>query len=133
MPRPDPRSPGEGQADLFGAAPVASPIDGRHSQAVSRAMDAAASAQLIRPEDEAMVTVVRSAAWALDAFEKQNKPYGPSKLLPAVTEALRELRMTPDSRQTETDTKLMELLDGLADPTPGDAAAPVHHAEGPVT
>lgn len=133
MPRPDPRSPGDGQADLFGVTPVLPMVHGRHSQAVDRAMDAAAQKHLIEPEDEAMVTVVKAGAHALDAFEMQNKPYGPSKLIPAMTEALRELRMTPDSRQTETDNQLKDLFSGLANPTPGDAGAPVHHAEGPVT
>lgn len=124
MPRPDPRAPGAGQADLFGVAPVVGSIDGRHSQAVDRAMSAAADAHLIRPEDEALVTLVRAGAWSLDAFEKQNKPYGSSKLLPAVTEALRELRLTPDSRATETDDSLKELLNDLG--ATDDAAAEVH-------
>ena len=127
MPRPDPRAPGEGQADLFGAPPVAGPVHGRHSQAVDRAMNAAADSDLIKPEDEALVTLVRAAAWSLDAFEKQNKPYGSSKLLPAVTEALRELRLTPDSRATETDDSLKELLSGLG---AVDTPAEVHDATG---
>ena len=127
MPRPDPRAPGEGQADLFGAPPVAGPDHGRHSAAVDRAMNAAADSDLIKPEDEALVTLVRAAAWSLDAFEKQNKPYGSSKLLPAVTEALRELRLTPDSRATETDDSLKELLSGLG---AVDAPAEVHDATG---
>ena len=134
MPRPDPRAPGTGQADLFGSAPILAPNAGRHAQAVDRAMNAAAESALIRPEDEALVTLVRSAAWSLDAFEAQNKPYGPSKLLPAVTEALRELRLTPDSRATETDNSLKDLLNDLGasdDTTAGDAAAEVHDATGP--
>lgn len=130
MPRPNPRAPGAGQADLFGADPIPGPVNGRHSQAVDRAMSAAADSALLRPEDEALVTLVRSAAWSLDAFESQNKPYGPSKLLPAVTEALRELRLTPDSRATETDNALKDLLNDLGasddDPTPADAVAEVH-------
>ena len=126
MPRPDPRAPGTGQAELFGAAPIAGPVDGRHSKAVDRAFSAAAAADLLRPEDEALVTLVRSAAWSLDAFEAQNKPYGPSKLLQPVTEALRELRLTPDSRATETDDSLKELLNDLGGTTTDDAAAEVH-------
>ncbi|MEU3475341.1 hypothetical protein ACVMLG_22065, partial [Escherichia coli] len=125
MPRPDPRAPGDGQADLFGAAPVRASNHGRHSQAVDRAMDAAAQSDLIKPEDEALVTLVRAAAWSLDAFEQQNKPYGSSKLLPAVTEALRELRLTPDSRATETDNSLKDLLNGLG-ATTTDAPSEVH-------
>jgi hypothetical protein len=88
-------------------------------------MDAAAQSDLIKPEDEALVTLVRAAAWSLDAFEQQNKPYGSSKLLPAVTEALRELRLTPDSRATETDNSLKDLLNGLG-ATTTDAPSEVH-------
>lgn len=130
MPRPDPRAPGDGQESMFDAVPVERPghvLRGRHSAAVDAALDAAREADLIGDVDAALATFVRSAAWAVDAFEAQNKPYGPAKLLQPVTDALRELRMTPDARQTETDDKIKELLHELAQAEGGDPE--VSHAE----
>lgn len=94
---------------MFDALPVDRPghvLRGRHSQAVDDALDAAREADLIGDVDAAAATLLRSGAWALDAFEAQNKPYGPSKLLPAMSEALRDLRMTPEARNTETETNI---------------------------
>lgn len=117
MPRPDPRAPGDGQESMFEAMPAQSPgkvLRGRHSQAVDDALAAARTAGVVEEMDGALATFVRSAAWAIDAFEAQNRPYGPAKLLAPVTEALRELRMTPDARQSDTDDKIKDLLDDLA-------------------
>ena len=46
---------------------------------------------------------------ALDAGEAQNKPYLASKAVPAITELLRELHMTPESRGTDTEGDLAAL------------------------
>lgn len=129
MPRPDPRAPGAGQESMFEAVPVQTPgkvLRGRHSQAVDEALAAAREAGVVEPMDNALATFVRSAAWAVDAFESQNRPYGPAKLLAPVTEALRELRMTPDSRQSDTDDQIKELLDDLA---AADTDTEVSHRE----
>lgn len=129
MPRPDPRAPRDGQESMFEALPTSQPgqvLRGRHSAAVDAALAAARDAELIGAPDDALATFVRSAAWAVDAFEAQNKPYGPAKLLQPVTDALRELRMTPDSRQTETDDSIKDLLHELAQ---ADSGAEASHPE----
>lgn len=82
---------------------------------------------MLRPEHEALQTVVRSCGWALDCFEAQNKPYGPAKLVPAAVEALRELKLTPAAQADETDEKLRELLDDIGRATV-DTPAEVPHS-----
>ncbi|MBF6483853.1 hypothetical protein IU431_06735 [Nocardia otitidiscaviarum] len=71
--------------------------------------------------DDAALVLVRAGAWALDCFEAQNKPYGPAKLLGPILDALKELRMTPETRAAAQTDALEELLRDLANP----AAAPV--------
>lgn len=129
MPRPDPKAPGDGQESMFEALPTSSRghvLRGRHSEAVDTALNAARAAGALEDIDEAMATFVRSAAWAVDKFEKSGLPYGPAKLLQPVTEALRELRMTPESRQSDTDDSIKELLNDLA---AADADPEVPHRE----
>lgn len=129
MGRPDPRRPRDGQAPLFDgdALPAVVPgkiTRGRHSEAIDRAFASASEGGLLRPEHEALQTVVRATGWALDCFEQQNKPYGPAKLVPAAVEALRELKLTPAAQDDETDDKLRELLDAIGQP---DTDAPISH------
>lgn len=125
MPRPDPRRPREGQAELFGAdaIPRAEPdmlVRGRHSEAMDRALNAAADKGLTEDVDEGLLTLARAGAWSLDAFEAQNKPYGPAKLLDPLREVLAAARLTPDARQTTVDDQIAELLADLGDPDPAD-------------
>lgn len=129
MPRPDPRRPLDGQESLFEAVPITAPgklTRGRHSVAVDAAFKAATDAELLRPEHEALSTFVRHAAWAADALEAGNKPYGAAKLIPAVTEAVRELGLTPAAAADETNEALLSLLDQIATPTSdyGDTEIP---------
>lgn len=127
MPRPDPRAPGESQGELFDAVDAgAAPRHGRHSEAIERALKAERDADRLTDSDEAAAALIRAGGWALDRFEAENKPYGPAKLVPALTEVLRELRMTPDSRADATDSEMEVLINALG--TPADAAAPVHDA-----
>ena len=128
MPRPDPRRPREGQQDLFEPLAVHRPDSvprGRHSEAMDRAIAAGREAGQLDDLDDGLATVLRAGATALDMLEAQNKPYGPAKLLDPMVAALREARMTPDSRQTDTDDNIKDLLDELARP---DDDATVSHA-----
>lgn len=130
MPRPDPRRPRAGQSALFEAEAIKAPdkvLRGRHSEAMDRAVEAAREQGALDEVDDGLITVLRASAWSLDAFEKQNKPYGPSKIIDPLVNALREARMTPDSRAAATDDSIKELLSDLGTPTAGDS--PVYDAE----
>lgn len=125
MPRPDPRAPGRGQLGLFEDEAVKKPsqvLRGRHSQAMDRALQSGRAQGALADVDEGLETLLRAGAWALDAFEAQNKPYGPSKVLDPMLAALREAHLTPDSRAAATDDAVTELLKELAaddEPAPG--------------
>lgn len=106
-------------------APDGKVTRGRHSEAVDAAFKVAESKGLLDPVDGALATLVRASAWALDSFEKRGLPYGPAKLLQPTVEALRELRLTPDSRQTVVDDKIAQLLSELSDGS--DSGAEVSH------
>lgn len=117
MPRQDPHRPRQGQDALFDPPTTSDSMrtdGGRHTRAMRRALSAAREVGALDAMDDGLATVLESSAWALDSFEAQNKPYGPSKMIPAVVEALREARMTPDSRQTETEDKIADLVSELA-------------------
>lgn len=134
MPRPDPRAPKAGQESMFEDLPAKQPgrvLRGRHSIAVDDALDAAFDAGVVAEMDNALATFVRSAAWAVDAFEASNLPYGPAKLLQPVTEALRELHMTPDARGSDTDDEIRGLLHELAEAEDTDAEVPHAADSGP--
>lgn len=117
MPRPDPRAPTAQQDSLFDPPTTkdSQRLDGgRHSRAMAGALNAARTGGHLDAIDDGLASVLLSGAWALDSFEAQNKPYGPSKMVPAMVEALREARMTPDSRQTETEDRIADLVKELA-------------------
>lgn len=124
MPRPDPRAPREGQSALFGPDPGQAPPIGRHSQAMDAAIDAAKTAELVGEVDQGLMTVLRAAAWSLDTFERQNQPYGPAKLLDPLVNALDRAHMTPESRGTDTDDNIRQLLADLASADNDDAPVP---------
>ena len=133
MPRPDPKAPRVGQESLFeqvGEARQGQVLRGRHSEAMDRALAAARNAELVDAVDEGLATVLRAGAWSLDVFEAQNKPYGPSKIVQQMTEALREAHMTPEARKTDTDAAIASLLEDLASmDTEADDDAPLPHTE----
>lgn len=126
MPRPDPRRPREGQLGLFEKQAVKEPdmvLRGRHSEAMDRAIIAAQDQDGLAAMDEGLETVLRAGAWALDSFESQNKPYGPTKIIDQMVAALREARMTPESRDVATDDEIKELLHDLGPSTPSDSTS----------
>lgn len=88
------------------------------------ALTAARAAEVVGDLDEGMATILRAGAWALDSMERSNHHYGPAKLIPALTEALRDMHMTPDSRTTDTDSAIVELLEDMAK---ADDTAPLPH------
>lgn len=118
MPRQDPHRPREGQEALFAEPPASKDAvrldTGRHTAAFRSSIAAAYEAGHLDAIDGALASSLIAAAWSLDSFEAQNKPYGSSKLLTPIVEALREARMTPDSRQTETEDHIATLVADLA-------------------
>jgi hypothetical protein len=130
MKHPDPNRPRDGQAPLF-EPPTSSDSqrmdDGRHTRAMAGAIDAARNVGGLDAIDDGLATVLLSGAWSMDSFEAQNKPYGPTKLVSQMVEALREARMTPDSRQTETEDKIADLIKELSTADDDEDAV---HAEG---
>ena len=119
MPRPDPRRPREGQRSLFPEPTSKDDMrlnQGRHQLAFSEALDRAYDDGHLSDVDGALSSTLMAGAWALDAFEAQNKPYGPTKIIDQLVAALREARLTPDSRGDSTDEAIQELLAGLGDP-----------------
>lgn len=133
MPRPDPTRPRAGQLGLFETEAVKQPdqvLRGRHSEAMDRALVAAKEQDALGVIDDGLVTVLRAGAWSLDAFESQNKPYGPSKIIEPMVNALREARLTPDSRAAAADDEVKALLEALADDEDDDThTAPAPHTE----
>lgn len=132
MPRPDPTAPKAGQDALFDTVELVAErragqvLRGRHSIAMDKAINAARTAEIVGDLDAGLTTVLRAGAWALDSMEASNHHYGPAKLIPAMTEALRDAHMTPEARKTETDNAITELvkeLAGLDEETAGDDAA----------
>ena len=116
MPRPDPRRPREGQESLFPSPTNKDDMrlnQGRHQLAFNDALNTAFDAGHIGELDGALASTLMAGAWALDAFEAQNKPYGPTKLIDQLGAALREARLTPDSRGDATDDAIQELLADL--------------------
>ena len=128
MPRPDPRRPRAGQLGIFEEQAVKKPdqvLRGRHSEAMDRAIMAAQDQDALSAIDEGFQTVLSAGAWSLDVFESQNKPYVPTKIIDGMVAALREARMTPDSRDVATDDEIKDLLHELGPSNPAPS-----HAEG---
>lgn len=122
MPRPNPRRPREGQDSLFPAPSTKDDMrlnSGRHQLAFNDALNKAYDDGEINDLDGALASTLLAGAWALDAFESQNKPYGPTKIIDQLVNALREAHMTPDSRGDSTDAAIADLLTGLATPDAG--------------
>lgn len=118
MGRPDPRRPREGQIEMFEAAAVQQPdmvLRGRHSDTMDRALQAARDEDSLSEIDEGLATVLRAGAWALDCMESRNQSYGPAKIIDPLVNALREARMTPDSRSQAADDSIANLLEELAE------------------
>lgn len=120
MARPDPKQPGPGQGSLFESEPTAARragevLRGRHSEAMDRAIQAARTTGVVTEVDEGLTSVLRAGAWALDSMETSGHHYGPAKLVPAITEALRDAHMTPESRAGggEVDEAVMQLVADL--------------------
>ncbi|QMV84739.1 hypothetical protein HW450_10380 [Corynebacterium hindlerae] len=129
MGRPDPRRPRAGQLGMFEDEAFSEPgkvLRGRHSDAMDRAIQAARDEGLVSTVDDGILTVLRAGACALDTLEAQNKPYGPAKLIDPMVSALREARLTPESRAVAQDDAINALLKELVEDDPV-CSTEVHH------
>lgn len=119
MPRPDPRRPREGQEALFPAPTTGDDMrlgTARHQAAFHDALNEAYDRGTMDAMDGALASTLMAGAWALDSFEAQNKPYGPSKLIDPILNALRAACMTPDTRPDDGQDTLAELLREISAP-----------------
>lgn len=133
MPRPPVRKPGEGQGDMFAddddfkrftVNTGAQEHRGRVSAEIDAAFAAATEQELVREEHRALMAIVRHGGWAMDNFEATNKPYGASKLIQPMTEALRELNLTPAAQADAVDDSLKVLLNDIARPSRSEVSHP---------
>lgn len=102
---------------------------GEYLRAVRRSVDAAHRSGRLDDEHAAAVSLLVAGARSLEAFEQIGKPYGSQKLIPAMTEVLRELHLTVDSAGTdEGPSDIDKLLAELAtNDEQADAAPAVRH------
>ncbi|MDK4243408.1 class I SAM-dependent methyltransferase [Corynebacterium pseudodiphtheriticum] len=90
---------------------------GRHSEMLEKAIKSARVAGVIEEIDEAMLSIARANALALDAAEKSDKPYYPiAQLTGPYREVLEVLRMTPATRESEANDELNQALAELSRP-----------------
>lgn len=130
MPRRDARAPGDEQESLFKV--TESPTEhghSRHALAFSRAIKAATARGLLEDVDEAVASLALAGAWSLDAFEAQNKPYGPSKIVGELREVLASMNMTPEARNSETEANITDLVARLEEMDTDDADAATPYAD----
>ncbi len=126
MPRPDPRAPKDGQADLFGGAitPVAGPLTPGET---TKRVDAALAAAALPPEADALAAFLHDAAVCSDAFKARGLPYGLAKLLPGVTEAVDALELSPRAQRdgaARSSDVFRELLDAMGANDDADTQTP---------
>ena len=90
-------------------------MHGEYVTAVERTVAAAAEAGDLGQLDSAAIALLVAGARSLEASEAMGKPYAAAKMLPPMTEILRELRLTPESRpQASSGDRIDALLAELA-------------------
>lgn len=95
--------------------------NGRHSQMLETAIAAAKETGRLEAVDEALLSIARANAAALDSAESSAKPYYPiAQLTGPYREVLESLRMTPADREAEANDQLGEALRELSNATTRD-------------
>lgn len=127
MPRPDPRAPKDGQADLFGGALARTVAAGPLVPGETTArVDAALAAAALPPEADALAAFLHDAAVCSDAFKARGLPYGLAKLLPGVTDAVDALGLSPRAQNAaaaQSSDAFVELLRAMEAGADGNAPA----------
>lgn len=83
---------------------------GRHEKALDRAITAAHNRGLVEDLDEALVSLARASAWALDQAEADGKPYAVASISAPYRECLAALQLTPADRKGAADDALNAAL-----------------------
>ncbi|HCD1553126.1 hypothetical protein HMPREF3153_09695 [Corynebacterium sp. HMSC06C06] len=83
---------------------------GRHEQALDDTLAAARDAQLVDDIDDALISIARANAWALDAAEAEGKPYAVAQVSGPYREVLESLRLTPADRKADANDELNRAL-----------------------
>ena len=111
------------QLALVPIAPATAEFGTRHAEMLETALAAAREHGLLDPLDEALVSVARANARALDAAEAQGEKscYAIANLTGPYREVLAELRMTPTNRKEEANDELNRALAELSAPSVRDA------------
>lgn len=111
------------QLALVPIAPATDEFGTRHAEMLEIALTDARERGLLEPLDEALVSVARANARALDAAEAQGKKscYAIANLTGPYREVLAELRMTPTNRKEEANDELNRALAELSAPSVRDA------------
>lgn len=113
--------------DQFALIPVAAAEDdsigSRHVDMLETAIDAARESGILESIDEALISIARANARALDAAEAMGKKGGYliANLTGPYREVLTELRMTPTNRNKEANNDLADALKALSTPAVRDA------------
>lgn len=112
----------EDQLALVQISAPADDVGTRHSEMLEAAIDAARDAGLLETLDEALVSIARANARALDSAEALGKKGGYliANLTGPYREVLEQLRMTPKDRNTEADNDLSTALAALSTPSVRD-------------
>lgn len=93
--------------------PARSP--GRHEKDLDATIEAARTADMVVDLDDALISLARGLAWALDEAELDGKPYAIAQIAGPYREVLESLRLTPINRMTEANDDLSRALAELAE------------------
>ncbi|MFR9919936.1 hypothetical protein ACL1G5_10285 [Corynebacterium striatum] len=96
--------------DALFAPPAVARNAGRHETELERTITAARTADMVVDLDDALVSLARSLAWALDAAEAEGKPYAVAQVAGPYREVLEALRLTPINRLAEANDELANAL-----------------------
>lgn len=117
------KTPAADQIALIPVAENQDHIGTRHCDMLETAIEAARDNGVLESIDEALVSVARANARALDAAEAMGKKGGYliANLTGPYREVLTELRMTPANRNEEANDDLTEALAALSTATVRDS------------
>lgn len=119
------RNTGADDTEQLALVPITPPADDvgtRHSEMLEAAIADARERGLLETLDEALVSIARANARALDSAEALGKKGGYliANLTGPYREVLEQLRMTPKDRNNDADNDLTAALAALSTPSVRD-------------